>query len=339
MAGSGKRVVFLGPGYASVEEFALPQPGPRQVLVRSECSLISGGTELHLLLGQLSTHRGFPVYPGYAAVGTVAEVGEGVQELQVGQRVLTMGQHSSHILLDLAVDKPGGPDYWEVIAPGVSSEEATFAILGSVAMHAVRRSALQLGESVAVFGVGVVGQLLVQLARLAGACPVIAVDLREDRLQLARESGAQHLVQAGKDDVVGHLLEITNGIGVRVLFEATHLGEGTIPLMMRAAAFGARLVVVGSLPKKVEIDPYTELQRRELAILGCFQPLAPIVPHHYFPWTQQLNRRLFLEWLQQGQLKVGHLITHRVPFTAAPQAYKMLERGRPGWTGVILQWS
>jgi len=338
MSETGHRTVFTGPGSAEVEEFPVPEPGEHQVLVRTERSLLSSGTELTVLLGQLSTHRGFPSYPGYSNVGIVAAVGPGVRQPQVGRRVLTMGSHTSHFLLNLSPARPGGPDYWEPVPDTISPEAATFAILGSVALHGVRKAGLQLGESVAIFGQGIVGQLITQLVRRSGCRPIIALDLFDERLETAKESGADFAVNPNKQDPVEAIIELTGGLGANALFEATRTSQ-TIPTMMKAAAQSGRLLIVGSLPDKVEIDPFTELQLKELSIIGCFQPASPIYGHPYYPWTQRQNRRLFLDMLERDQVQVQHLITHRLPSRSAPKAYTMIHKGRPGWLGVILEWS
>ncbi|NPV07740.1 MAG: zinc-binding dehydrogenase [Anaerolineae bacterium] len=334
MPQTGHRIVFTGPGVAEVEEFVLPEPGPQQALVRTEHTLISAGTEITRYLGELPTHPGYPVYPGYSNVGVVEAVGPGVERPAVGERILTLSQHTSHFLLDLS---PERLTYWETVPAAVDPEQATFAVLGSVSMHAVRRANLQLGEAVAVFGAGVVGQLIVQMARSSGARPVIAVDLLDDRLELARRSGADATVSPGREDVVEAIVRLTGGRGADALFDATRT-SATIPTMMKAAAQNGRLLIVGSLPDKVEIDPFTELQRRELSIIGCFQPASPVVGHAYFPWTQRRNRALFLDLLRDGSVRVDHLITHRLPYDAAPKAYATLRRGRAGWLGVVLEW-
>ena len=100
--------------------------------------------------------------------------------------------------------------------------------------------------------------------------------------------------------MVEAVLSVTGGHGADVLFEATR-GGTALPLMLRAAAKSARLVIVGSIPDKIEIDPFTDLQLKELQIIGCFQPAAPLYGHPYFPWTQSLNRLTFLDMLETGR--------------------------------------
>ena len=165
MPTSGKRVVFPRQGEVAIEAFEIPVPGPQQILVRTTRTAVSAGTELTTLLGVSSRFQGFPAYPGYSHTGIVEVIGEGVTDFKVGDRVLTMGHHQSHLLLDLAPDRPGGPTYVEHVPDSLSFDHAAFAILGSVALHGIRKAELQVGAGVAVFGQGIVGQIVVQLAR------------------------------------------------------------------------------------------------------------------------------------------------------------------------------
>ena len=123
MVSVGRRIVFPARGQIAVESFAVPEPGPRQALVRTLRTAVSAGTELTGLLGSHPRAR-FPVYPGYSHVGVIEAVGEGVEGVQVGDRVLSMGRHQSHVLLDLAPDRPGGPDYLEIVPDGLSTRRS-----------------------------------------------------------------------------------------------------------------------------------------------------------------------------------------------------------------------
>jgi threonine dehydrogenase-like Zn-dependent dehydrogenase len=87
------------------------------------------------------------------------------------------------------------------------------------------------------------------------------------------------------------------------------------------------------------IDAFAELQLKELSIIGCFQPSAPLTAHHTFPWTQRRNRQIILELTANGDISLDHLITHRAPFTSAPEIYGAILRGGSGWLGVVFTWN
>ena len=316
----------------------MPEPGPEEILVRARHSLVSAGTELTNLTNALGIAE-YPLYPGYSQVGVVEAAGARVgDEFAPGTALLSMGTHSSHLLLNLNSNREGGAEFALPLAEAADLQAATFAVLGSVAMHAVRKAEPQIGQTAAVFGQGVVGQLIVQLVRAAGCRPVIAVDLDESRLARATEGGAEYAMDGGRGDVVDRLLEVTGGEGVDVLFDATRTPE-TLPTMLKAAAHSARILVTGSVPGKVEIDLFHELQLREISVIGVFQPGAPRVAHPYNPWTQRRNRAAFLELLADGTVRVDHLISAAPAWSDAPAVYEMIQEGPGEWLGIVFDWS
>jgi 2-desacetyl-2-hydroxyethyl bacteriochlorophyllide A dehydrogenase len=332
----GRRVVFPEKGRVEVEEFDPPPVGPGQALVRSEVSLISAGTELTTLLGGHGTES-YPAVPGYSNVGIVEEVGPGVADVRPGERVLTMGRHASHCLVDLAPDRPGGRQYLQPVPDGVGPEDASFAVLGSVAMHGVRKAEPRLGQSAAVIGQGVVGQLIAQLVRLAGCAPVIGIDVFPQRLEMARRSGTPVVVNAVERDAEDAVKEATGGLGVDLGFDATRSTD-TLPTLMRMAALSGKVIVVGSIPGTAEVSLFDPLQTKELTIIGAWQPRSPLVGHAYFPWTQSRNRLAFLELVRDRAVRVSHLITHRPRPEQAPDVYAMIRAGGADWLGVVYQW-
>jgi 2-desacetyl-2-hydroxyethyl bacteriochlorophyllide A dehydrogenase len=338
-------IVFTGPGQVELETFEVQDPGPQQVLVRTTRTLVSAGTEVKALLnlrGAGDTGR-YPVRPGYSSVGVVEAVGSAVQDVRPRDRVLTMGRHASHTLVDLdpnrlaATAGQRAPQYLQKLPDDITDEQAVFAILGSVALHGMRKVSFQLGESCAVMGQGVVGQLLGQLARAAGAAPVIGIDLVAARLEQSRRSGLHGVVDASKEDAVEAVLRLTGGRGADVAFEATTSARN-FPALLRLAALNGRIVIVGSLTGTVEISLYEEIQRKELTIIGAWQPRAPVVLHHTFPWSQQRNRQVFLELIRAGALRVDHLITRRGRPEDARRLYGEIAAGPGDWLGVMFVW-
>jgi 2-desacetyl-2-hydroxyethyl bacteriochlorophyllide A dehydrogenase len=332
---TGQRVVFPERGAIAIESFEVPEPGAHQIRLRTLRTAVSAGTELTTLLGDSPRSR-FPAYPGYSHVGVVEAVGAQVQGLAIGDRVLSMGRHQTHVLLDVDPDRPGGPEYVERVPDGLAPDLAAFAILGSVSLHGVRRADLQIGQSVAVFGQGIVGQLLVQLAKAAGASPVIGIDPVAQRLEESRLSGADAVLDPLRDDVEAEVRRIT-GAGAEVVFDATRTPK-TLPMMMKVAAMGGKVLFVGSAMGTVEIDAFTELQLKELSIIGCFQPAAPTSSHHFLRWTQGRNRRIFMEMTADGRIRLDHLISHFVPFSRAPEMFEMIKAGGTEWLGIVFTW-
>jgi threonine dehydrogenase-like Zn-dependent dehydrogenase len=268
----------------------------------------------------------------------VEATGSAVEGYQPGDRVVTALGHQAAGLLTTDPAAEDFESYAGRIPDGVSDEQATFVPLADVAVHGLRRAGPQLGDSVAVFGQGVVGQLVTQFARLAGAHPVIAVDLVDERLELARIGGATHTVNAGREDAVEAVVRLTGGDGARVVFMVTRTPK-ILPDCLRAAAPGGTVALTGSPPGEVTIGLQVELLRKELNLIGTYQAGYPREPFHQFQWTRAGNRTYALELLQRHELRVDHLITHRVPCAEVGRAYEMIARGPEGWLAVILDWT
>ena len=326
------QVVFLEGGAVAIEDIAIPDPAPNQILVRSTRSLISAGTELNILELSATERRD----PGYALVGQVAEVGLEVEGYAVGDRVLTCLPHQGAGLITIDPDLDDVPAYAGHVPDDVSDDDASFVVLGDVALHGVRRARPGLGDSVAVFGQGGLGQMVTQFARMAGAYPVVAVDLLDERLALARWSGATHTVNAQREDAVAAVQDLTGG-GARVVFMVTRTPK-ILPDCMKAAAAGGTVSMTGSPPGTVEIGLQVDLLRKELSIIGTYQSMYPREPYHMFQWTRAANRQYILDAMGRGEFRVDRLISHREPYANAADLYDMIRRGPAGWLSIILQW-
>ena len=316
----------------SIDAVDIPNPAPNQLLVKATRSLISAGTEHNMLESPTQATR----TPGYSLVGQVVEVGEAIQGYAVGDRVLTYLKHQGAGLVTIDPDIYEGEAYAGHIPDDVGNEDAAFVVLADVALHGVRRAGPSIGDSVAVFGQGSLGQMVTQFARMAGAYPVIAVDLLDERLQLAERSGASHTVNADRDDSVSAIQEITSG-GARFVFMVTRTPR-ILPDCMRAAAAGGTVSMTGSPPGTVEIGLQEELLRKELRIIGTHQGLYPRTPFHHFQWTRGANRQFIFDALSREEFHVEHLISHRVPYHQAEDMYAMIARGPESWQSIILEW-
>jgi threonine dehydrogenase-like Zn-dependent dehydrogenase len=275
---------------------------------------------------------------GYMTVGRVERIGDDVTEFAVGERVLACGNHGSHWLVDLSDTsaKQANGDYIERLTNGVGDDEAGFVVLGDVALHGVRRAGLQIDESVVVFGCGIVGQLTIQLARIAGAYPIVAVDLVDARLVQATMSGATHVVNAAATDPVAAIRAMTNGRGGEAVFHCAPVAS-VLQTAMEAATERGKIVLTASAPGTAEIGLQVELLRHELTILGVYE-IGIDRPHGYWPWTRARNRRACLRLIAAGDLRLGHLISHVVPPTGAEAMVRMMARGGDDWMGIVFTW-
>ena len=177
-------VVFRGPGVVELDDRPLPAPGPGEVLLRTRRTLISPGTELTILSGDFAPgsawddYGRYPFVAGYSAAAEVAEVGEGVEAVQVGDLVAAGTPHARWVTAPVSAVHPlHGAD--------VPLDVMPFVALAATVMNGVRRGQVGWGDSVVVFGLGLLGQLAVRYCRLCGARPVVAVDPIDARLALA----------------------------------------------------------------------------------------------------------------------------------------------------------
>ena len=332
MSYRGRRLVRVGGKRVEVETFEVPEPGPGEVLVRVRRSQVSAGSErTGFLRDAAPDHR---EHLGYTTVGRVLATGDEVAEFRPGDRVLAWGPHSSHWM---AIPDPalGHRETLQHIEQDITDEQAAFARLGDVALHAVRRAELQIEESVAVFGEGVVGQLVTALCRISGAYPIIAVDLDEGRLALAERSGATHTVNASAADAVQAVRDLVEG-GVLSAFHVAGNARVMIDCMQAAATHG-KVMLVGSPPGTVELGLQVDLLRRELDIRGTYAAQLSS-PHKYWPWTQQDDRKAIMRMIAAGELDVDHMVSHVARPEEADDIYRTIVAGTNGWMSVFFDW-
>jgi threonine dehydrogenase-like Zn-dependent dehydrogenase len=177
----------------------------------------------------------------------------------------------------------------------------------------------------------------VQLAKLHGVRQVIVLDRIDSRLELALRYGADLAINPAREDALARVLEATSSLGVPIILEAAGNPQ-VIPLAFKLAANGGRIVLTGALEEEVAISFHTEFIRRELSLIAAFQPFCPITDNIYWRWTQQENRRLALEWLASGKLRVDEMISHRYPASRVPEVYERVKAADPSMLGILIDW-
>ena len=323
------------PPGVDLESFDLPPPTDHQVLVRNTHTHVSAGSESNFLRFGPKSY-GLPdgqprANIGYMAVGRIVAVGRGVQGYAVGDRVTTGSPHANYSLVDVT---PAAAI--EHVPEQVADEVAGFVALGDVALHGVRRASIQIDQSVAIFGLGIVGQLVLQLARISGAHPLIAIDLMDERLAMARGSGATHTINAGRENVVERVKAITEGVGAEAVFHCAQAAD-ILQTTMECAADRGHVVLTGSPPGTATIRLKEELLRKELTLTGTYES-GMTQSHAYWRWTRQRNRRACLRLMASGELQLKNLLTHVAPVEQAPGIYDMVLKGSAGWLGIVFKW-
>lgn len=291
-----------------------------------------------------------PQVPGYSSAGTVIAVGEGVTDIQPGDRVACAGAgfavHAELAciprLLAARIPIPTTADL-----EAVSFDDAAFATLGAVALHGIRTSEAKLGDLVAVIGLGLLGQLTVQLLKAAG-CHVLGMDIDAARAGLARSLGAD-AVAVSTADFRDICAEASRGAGVdSVLITAETSSSDPVNLAGAVARDRAVVVAVGTVGIDIERKAYyeKELDFRISRSYGpgrydtAYEQKGRDYPIGYVRWTETRNMEAFLHLLSQRSVTVGPLITHRFPVERAQSAYELIT-GRTGepFLGVVIQYS
>jgi len=338
-------VIFPEPNKVDFVDVPIPILGEREVLVRSQATSISPGTELLVLQGKLPLiQRGektYPLVPGYENCGEVVELGSAVSTLKVGDVVFCEGNSS---LPGLTSCWGGHCEYVRVpeqeafqVPMNLTPEEATFTCLTATGLHAAQRGKVGVGDTVVIYGQGILGLLALQAARLAGADSLVAVDLFDGRLQLARELGASECINASQEDPLARIMDLTGGQGADVVIEATGSAElaARAPLACRDRG---RLVLLGMYSQPLCFD-YWDLYPREIDIYSSRGAGPKInVPPVYYRWTWTRSYKESLRLISTGRVRVAPLITHRFPIAEIQQGYQAL-LGCPSATlKVMLHW-
>ena len=363
-------------GELTVTEVPAPAVRPGSVLVAVAASLVSVGTEKAMidvakksLVGkalarpdwvkqvldkvrtegigeawrQAFARLDMPVPLGYASAGVVLEVGSAVRDFIVGDRVACSGSgHASHAEVAAVPANLCTP-----IPEGVGYDAAAFAALGGIALEAVRMAQVELGHRVAVIGLGLLGQLAVQLLDAAG-CHVLGIDISLARNQLARDHGAE--ITAPGDDAgaaIAACQAFTQGQGVDavIILASTPSNE---PLELAAALCRerGRVVATGLVGLEIPRQPFYE-KELELIVSRAWGPgmYDPDYEEHnvkyplpYVRWTAQRNMAEFLAQVAKGSVRLDQIITHRFPFDRALEAYEMILEHKAPCMGVVLEY-
>jgi L-iditol 2-dehydrogenase len=335
MTREGTRVSWPELGRAELAPFPVTDPKPGEALIRTEVTLISPGTERAFFLGLPNTDTRFPSYPGYSSIGRVIALGEAGarsgdgEPLGVGDRVATAAGHASHAVA--RADR-----CWKV-PEGLPPDEAVYFNLVSIALQGVRKARLELGEAALVLGLGLIGNLALQLARVQGAFPVIGLDLDAGRREIAARCGADVVLDPSSPGVSEALVGATEGRGPAVVVEATGSAEAVNDAFTLAGAF-ARVVLLASTRGVTETNFYRDVHKKGLTVLGAHAGTVP--PHDSSPgfWTRSDDTRTALRLLAAGRVQVGPLTSERFPSRDAPRAYELLASWRKDLLGMLLLW-
>jgi len=360
----------LKSGDLEVLDVPCPAAGTGQLLIQTRASLISAGTERSVVeFGQASyldkarqnpervkqvlerirsdgllptlelvfAKLDEPMPLGYCNAGEVIQVGAGVTGYKVGDRVASNGRHAEMVCrpINLCAKVP----------EGVPDDQATFAVLGSIGLQGVRLIEPAIGERVAVFGLGLIGLVAVQLLVSSGA-HVIGIDVDPARLKLAEQFGATTVNVAAGSDPVAAGMAFSRGVGIdAVLVTASAKNDSIIHQAAQMSRKRGRIVLVGVVNLDIQRADFYE---KELKFqVSCsygpgrydakYEEGGVDYPLPFVRWTEQRNMEAILELIAAGRLNVEPLITSRIPHSESVRAYDLLANDR-SQLGIVLEY-
>lgn len=328
-------VVFAEPKRIEIREMEYPEVGPDQVGIRTVFSGVSQGTERWALTGRYGHFDRdysayYPCSPGYQAAGIVETVGAEVTDLRVGDHAFTIGTH----FLDPNHKYPGpcqashsgylvatASQVWRA-APEVDLAGASLFHMAGVSRHGVRLTQVKAGELVVVIGLGMIGQMSAQAARRVGA-RVIATDLIAARVEAAAKHSTDRAVDANVEKLEDVVRE-ENPNGADVAIDTTgdpRMFDRCLGLIRREG----RIAMQGYYPDPITIDFHPTHLQRPLVSFPC-------------GWDDEFNDEL-ADDMATGRIAIDPLITHRIPFRDAQEAYDLVVDHPERSLGMVLDWS
>lgn len=331
------KIVTSHKGVVQTTESPKPECGEHEVLVETVCSAISPGTEM--LLIDRSKEINDPISLGYSSAGIVREVGAKAGAFYPGQRVACYGapyvRHAEYISVPKHLAVPI-PDHVDI-------REAAFVAQGAITIHALRQSDLRFGETAVVVGLGILGQLLCQIASAAGF-RVIGFDLLPERCELLRKSGAGRAC-GSLEELDEAIRDVTGGVGAdAVLICAGGKAGGLVDQALTRIRDRGKVVIVGD----VKLDFNRGLMFAKEAELMISRAGGPgrydavyerggvDYPIGYVRWTEGRNMGEYIRLLAEGRVSVASMITSSIPVEQAPTAYEKIVNDPRGQLGVLL---
>jgi len=363
-------------GEIALKQVPAPAVRPRTVLVRNAASVVSVGTEKLMTdlarksllgkararpdlvkrvidkarlegigeaFGQAMNRLDAPVPLGYSCAGRVLAVADDVDGFRAGDIVACGGHAAASHAEIVRVPRT----LCAFVPDGVSVEDAAFAFIGAIALHTVRAAEVQLGERVAVIGLGLLGQIAAQIVRAAGA-EVFGLDLDVAKVELALALGAQGAA-AVAPEAAQTALRFTNGRGFdAVLILASTTSNQPAEMAVELARDRGRIAIAGM----VRMDmPRNALYEKELRLVvprsagpgiddSAYEEKGIDYPVSYVQWTEQRNMEAFLKLVAAGAVRLAPLVSHQFPIERALDAYQFLsgERREP-YLGVVLTYN
>ncbi len=331
-----KMMVLTAPRCIGYEDQPDEPLAPDGVRIKTLYSGISAGTELtqyrgttpflhkrwdvdfRLFLVEEETSLTYPIRTwGYEEVGEVIEVGADVSGITPGALVFGTWGHRTHHVANADYALP------RLMPPGLDPILGIFSHIGAIALNGIHDGRIRIGETAAVFGLGVLGQIVAQLARQSGA-HVIAIDLHASRLEMARALGAHTTLNAAQDHVAEAIKDLTGGRGADVCFEVTG-STRALNEAIRAAAYSARVVAMGFFQGDAQGLFLGEEFHHNRINLVCSQ-IGGSDPELKYRWDKLRLWQSAIRLQAENLLNLRPLISHTAPFDRAPELFTLLDQ-------------
>ncbi len=316
------RVLFQDFEVAHLEAQEVVGPARGEVLVDTHFTAVSPGTETAILCGWPGTARRFPYAPGYSGAGVVSRIGASVGGFCVGDHVAGGLHHASCDSVS--------PKVLVKVPAGVSLRDASFVVLGVIALQGIRKAAIRPGESVAIVGQGLVGQLSRRLAALATPSRLVAIGASRARGSLALADGHEFVSLADGPPL--------DAIAADVVIEAAGTAD-SIDTAMACAGSNGRVVIVGSGRTLDRSAAWARIVHdKRLRVAGAH--LTTVADGEAGPrrWTYQQEAALFLDLIRRGRLRVADLVGWQASPADCNRVYDDLAFGRSKHVGIVFEW-
>lgn len=318
-----KRIVFTEPCVAKFLDCEIPDPAADEVQVRLAVSSISSGTERANLMGSKTVawnmpeleEAVFPRYGGYSSAGIIEKIGEGVTGFKVGDRVALWW--STHSQLQNISAK------YVCTIEDIPFEDAALFHIATFPLSAIRKCRLEIGESAIVMGMGMLGIIAVQLLKVAGATPVIAVDPSPEKREKALLMGADHALDPYAPDFAKTAKSLTLG-GANVGIEVTGVGAGLNGILDCMARFGRVALLGCTRDSDFTVDYYRKVHGPGVTLIGAHTDARPRLDSSGGFWTQESDMIALKKLTFSNRIKLSSIIDETHSPDEATEIYSRL---------------
>ena len=331
-----RTIIIPAKGRAEVieEELDTTNLQPNEAIIQAEATMISAGTELSRVF-EIKKGFTYPVRPGYSAVGKLLAKGEGLTDLQVGDRVFYTGPHTSVCRFSRG-KRTQGPMIFK-LPEGIGAQEGTLITLGLVALSGINSVEVRLGDRIGVFGMGMIGLLAALMLKKLGA-EVVAIDPVVERCAQAQQMGIAHIVDCPPEEQLAHIQARFGGLDAAV--DVTGAARAIETAILTCKKYG-QVALLGTPRASCTLDVtpmLNAIHMRMLRVPGAFNSLEPVFESEGMRLSVARNFETVCNMILSRELPVSWLITHVIEPGEAERAYHGLMFEPDLYHCVVIDW-